>query len=137
MEWIATTPCGVLQFVCTLNIFKVNRRNEFGQAGIELLDNSMPLGDRRSQCLENIPLLYHYGITVALATLAKAKGIATGSAVKGCLKKKSAMMVFEQHANLKYNFGNRYFLATEYYVITVCIQEKALWKAGKLGLDRG
>lgn len=34
----------------------------------------------------------------------------------GYLKGKSAMMIFERHANLKYKFGNRNFWATGYYV---------------------
>ena len=46
----------------------------------------------------------------------------------GYLKGKSAMMIFERHANLKYKFGNRHFWATGYYVSTVGIQEKALKK---------
>ena len=46
----------------------------------------------------------------------------------GYLKRKSAMMIFERHANLKYKFGNRHFWATGYYVSTVGIQEKALRK---------
>lgn len=37
----------------------------------------------------------------------------------GYLKGKSAMMIFERHANLKYKFGNRNFWATGYYVSTV------------------
>ncbi len=27
----------------------------------------------------------------------------------GCLKSKSALMIFDKHANLKYKFGNRSF----------------------------
>ena len=37
----------------------------------------------------------------------------------GYLKGKSAMMIFERHANLKYKFGNRHFWAEGYYVNTV------------------
>ena len=37
----------------------------------------------------------------------------------GYLKGKSAMMIFEYHANLKYKFGNRHFWADGYYVSTV------------------
>lgn len=37
----------------------------------------------------------------------------------GYLKGKSAMMIFERHANLKYKFGNRNSWATGYYVSTV------------------
>ena len=36
----------------------------------------------------------------------------------GYLKGKSAMMIFNNHANLKYKFGNRNFWATGYYVST-------------------
>ena len=41
------------------------------------------------------------------------------SSFMGYLKGKSAMMIFERHANLKYKFGNRNFWATGYYVSTV------------------
>lgn len=50
------------------------------------------------------------------------------SSFMGYLKGKSAKMIFERHANLKYKFGNRHFWATGYYVSTVGIQEKALRK---------
>lgn len=32
------------------------------------------------------------------------------------LKGKSALMIFDKHANLKYKFGNRHFRAEGYYV---------------------
>lgn len=41
------------------------------------------------------------------------------SQIMGYLKGKSAMMVFERHANLKYKFGNRHFYAEGYYVSTI------------------
>ena len=34
------------------------------------------------------------------------------------LKGKSALMMFDKHANLKYKFGNRYFWAEGYYLGT-------------------
>ena len=37
----------------------------------------------------------------------------------GYLKDKSALMIFDKHANLKYNFGNRHLGAEGYYVSTV------------------
>ena len=37
----------------------------------------------------------------------------------GYLKGKSATMILEYHANLKYKFGNRHFWADGYYVSTV------------------
>ena len=35
------------------------------------------------------------------------------SQIMGYIKGKSAMMIFERHANLKYKFGNRNFWATD------------------------
>ena len=43
--------------------------------------------------------------------------------IMGYLKGKSAMMIFDRHANLKYKFGNRRFWATGYYVSTVGFNE--------------
>ena len=37
----------------------------------------------------------------------------------GYLKGKSALMIFDKHANLKYKFGNRHFWSEGYYVSTV------------------
>ena len=41
------------------------------------------------------------------------------SQIMGYIKGKSAMMIFERHANLKYKFGNRHFWSTGYYVSSV------------------
>jgi len=46
----------------------------------------------------------------------------------GYLKGKSAMMMFERHANLKYKFGNRYFGSEGYYVSTVGLNEDTIRK---------
>ena len=37
------------------------------------------------------------------------------SSFMGYLKGKSALMMFDRHANLKYKFGNRHFWAEGYY----------------------
>ena len=37
----------------------------------------------------------------------------------GYIKSKSALMIFDRHANLKYKYGNRHFWATGYFVDTV------------------
>ena len=50
------------------------------------------------------------------------------SSFMGYLKGKSAMMVFDRHANLKYKFGNRHFWATGYYVSTVGLNEATIKK---------
>ena len=50
------------------------------------------------------------------------------SSIMGYLKGKSAMMIFDRHANLKYKFGNRHFWATGYYVSTVGLNEATIKK---------
>lgn len=50
------------------------------------------------------------------------------SSFMGYLKGKSAMMIFDKHANLKYKFGNRHFWATGYYVSTVGLNEATIAK---------
>ena len=50
------------------------------------------------------------------------------SSFMGYLKGKSAMMIFDKHANLKYKFGNRQFWATGYYVSTVGLNEATIKK---------
>lgn len=50
------------------------------------------------------------------------------SSVMGYLKGKSALMLFDKHANLKYKFGNRHFWAEGYYVSTVGLNEATIRK---------
>ena len=45
------------------------------------------------------------------------------SSFMGYLKGKSALMMSDKHANLKYKFGNRHFWAEGYYVSTVGLNE--------------
>ena len=48
------------------------------------------------------------------------------SAFMGYLKGKSALMMFDRHANLKYKFGSRHFWAKGYFVDTVGKNEKMI-----------
>ena len=50
------------------------------------------------------------------------------SSVMGYLKGKSSLMIFEHHANLKYQFGNRHFWSIGYYVSTVGLNEATIRK---------
>jgi putative transposase len=43
-------------------------------------------------------------------------------------KGKSALMIFDRHANLKYKFGNRHFWSRGYYVSTVGLNEATIAK---------
>ena len=46
--------------------------------------------------------------------------------IVGYLKGKSALMIFDRHANLKYKYGNRHFWCRGYYVDTVGKNEKKI-----------
>lgn len=50
------------------------------------------------------------------------------SAFMGYLKGKSALMIFDRHANLKYKYGNRHFWAEGYYVSTVGLNDATVAK---------
>ena len=50
------------------------------------------------------------------------------SSFMGYLKGKSSLMIFEEHANLKYNYGNRHFWAEGYYVSTVGLNKATIKK---------
>ena len=50
------------------------------------------------------------------------------SSFMGYLKGKSALMIFDAHANLKYNYGNRHFWAEGYYVSTVGLNKNTIKK---------
>jgi putative transposase len=50
------------------------------------------------------------------------------SSFMGYLKGKSALMMFDKHANLKYKFGNRHFWSEGYYVSTVGLNESTIKK---------
>lgn len=46
----------------------------------------------------------------------------------GYLKGKSSLMIFEEHANLKYNYGNRHFWEEGYFVSTVGANKNTIKK---------
>ena len=50
------------------------------------------------------------------------------SSFMGYLKGKSSMMIFKDHGNLRYKFGNSNFWATGYYVSTVGLNEATIRK---------
>ena len=46
----------------------------------------------------------------------------------GYLKGKSALMIFENHANLKYKYGQKTFWSRGYYVSTVGLNKQTIAK---------
>ena len=54
----------------------------------------------------------------------------------GTLKRKSALMIFDRHANLKYKYGNRHFWARGYFVDTVGKNERMIQEYIRDQLER-
>ena len=54
----------------------------------------------------------------------------------GTLKSKSALMIFDRHANLKYKYGNRHFWARGYFVDTVGKNERMIQEYIREQLER-
>lgn len=54
----------------------------------------------------------------------------------GTLKSKSALMIFDRHANLKYKYGNRSFWCRGYYADTVGKNEKMIKEYIKINWKR-
>ena len=50
------------------------------------------------------------------------------SSFMGYLKGKSALMIYEEHANLKYKYGSRNFWSEGYYVSTVGLNKQTIKK---------
>ena len=48
------------------------------------------------------------------------------SSFMGYLKGKSSLMIFDEHANLKYDYGSRHFWSEGYYVSTVGLNKKTI-----------
>ena len=48
------------------------------------------------------------------------------SSFMGYLKGKSSLMIFEEHENLKFNYGNLHFCAEGYYVSTVGLNKNTI-----------
>ena len=48
------------------------------------------------------------------------------SSFMGYLKGKASLMIFDEHANLKYNYGTRRFWSEGYYVSTVGLNKKTV-----------
>ena len=56
------------------------------------------------------------------------KNVDSTANTMGYIKGKSALMIFDRHANLKYKFGNRHFWSRGYYVSTVGLNEATIAK---------
>lgn len=48
------------------------------------------------------------------------------SSFMGYLKGKSSLVIFDEHVNLKYNYGSRHFWSEGYYVSTIGLKKKTI-----------
>lgn len=76
--------------------------------GVEIIEGHV--------CVDHVHLLVSIPPKMAVSNL------------MGYLKGKSAMMMFDRHANLKYKYGNRNFWSRGYYVSTVGLNEATIAK---------
>jgi putative transposase len=72
--------------------------------------------------------VYFYEIKFAKLIIRYLSPKISVSSFMGYLKGKSALMIFDRHANLKYKFGNRHFWSEGYYVSTVGLNEATIKK---------
>ena len=59
------------------------------------------------------------------------------SEIRGYLKRKRSLMIFDRHANMKYKYGNRHFWCRGYYVDTAGKNGKKIAEYIKGQLNRG
>ena len=118
-------------------------RSDIGCAQIRGLTSGSVRDSLKYSALERIeipiaPVEEQQRILVNLATLDKSIKLCgillekmdelVKSQFMGYLKGKSALMIFDKHANLKYKFGNRHFWSEGYYVSTVGLNEATIRK---------
>lgn len=77
----------------------------FKYKGVEILEGHL--------MTDNIHMLVSMPPKIAVSTF------------MGYLKGKSALMIFDKHANLKYKFGNRHFGAEGFYVSSTFVPSGA------------
>ena len=102
---------------------KYRRKIIYAQLRFDIRDIIRKLcGYKKVEIIEGHMMPDHVHLLVAIPPSVKI------SDFMGYLKGKSAMMIFEQHTNLKYKFGNRHFWAEGYYVSTVGLNEVTVQK---------
>ncbi|ANN81564.1 Transposase and inactivated derivatives [Aggregatibacter actinomycetemcomitans] len=75
---------------------------------------------------KNVEIIEAYAMKEHIHMLLKIPPKLSVSSFMGYLKGKSSLMIFERHANLKYNYGNRHFWSKGYYVSTVGLNTKTV-----------
>ncbi|MCE3056968.1 IS200/IS605 family transposase [Aggregatibacter actinomycetemcomitans] len=75
---------------------------------------------------KNVEIIEAHAMKEHIHMLLKIPPKLSVSSFMGYLKGKSSLMIFERHANLKYNYGNRHFWSKGYYVSTVGLNTKTV-----------
>ena len=75
---------------------------------------------------KNVEIIEAHAMPDPIHMLLKIPPKISVSGFMGYLKGKSALMIFERHANLKYRYGNRHFWAKGFFVSTVGLNTKVV-----------
>ena len=107
--------------IASLSYSKYRRQNIYGQIRVDIGKILRKLCEAKGVeiieaelCPDHIHMLVSIPPSISV------------SAFVGYLKGKSALMIFDKHANLKYRYGNRHFWCRGYYVDTVGRNKKRL-----------
>ena len=83
---------------------------------------------RRLCNYKNVEIIETHACIDHIHMLVKIPPTLSISQFMGFLKGKSALMIFDNHANLKYKYGQRTFWAKGYYVSTVGLNKQTIKK---------
>lgn len=83
---------------------------------------------RRLCNYKNVEIIEAHACIAHIHMLVKIPPTLSISQFMGFLKGKSALMIFDNHANLKYKYGQRTFWAKGYYVSTVGLNKQTIKK---------
>ncbi|WP_086350909.1 IS200/IS605 family transposase [Candidatus Enterococcus clewellii] len=78
--------------------------------------------------IKEVEIIEAHAMPVHIHMLVRIPPKLSVSAFMDFLKGRSAVIIHERHANLKYNYGNRLFWSKGYYVSTVGLNQKIIAK---------
>ena len=83
---------------------------------------------RRCCMYKGVEIIEAYAMPDHIHMLVRIPPKLSVSSFMGYLKGKTSLMIFDEHANLKYNYGSRHFWAEGYYVSTVGLNKATVQK---------
>ena len=118
--------CGK-QKLALQSIFSIARLQDFSLVDAFLLKHSLQI-PRQLCSYKGVEILEGHLMPDHVHMLVSIPPKISVSQFMGYLKGKSALMIFDKHANLKYKFGNRRFWSEGYYVSTVGLNKATIKK---------